>query len=89
MKKGKTWLRLRGRRIITFPDPSTPGELKRLNDVLAFHDLNIAAQHLETDSEIGYVVVDVTGKVSNADAILAEIRDLEGTIRVRMLRQTA
>ncbi len=66
-----------------------PGELKQLNDVLAFHDLNIVAQHLETDSEIGYVVVDVTGKVPNADAILAEIRDLEGTIRVRMLHQTA
>ncbi len=66
-----------------------PGELKRLNDVLAFRDLNIAAQHLETDSEIGYVVVDVAGKVSNADAILAEIRDLEGTIRVRILHQPA
>ncbi len=66
-----------------------PGELKRLNDVLAYHDLNIAAQHLETDSEIGYVVVDVTGKFSNVDAILAEIRDLEGSIRVRMLHQPA
>jgi D-3-phosphoglycerate dehydrogenase len=38
-----------------------PGELKRLNDVLAYH--------------------------ANADAILAEIRDLEGSIRVRMLHQ--
>ncbi len=65
-----------------------PGELKQLNDILAFHDLQITAQHLETDSEIGYVVVDVTGNVSNPDAILAAIRDLEGTIRVRMLRQT-
>ena len=66
-----------------------PGELKQLNDILAFHDLQITAQHLETDSEIGYVVVDVTGEVSDPDAILAAIRDLEGTIRVRILHQSS
>lgn len=64
-----------------------PGELKRFNDVLAFHELHIAAQHLQTDGNIGYVVVDATGKIPNADDIMAEIRDLEGTIRVRMLHQ--
>ncbi len=66
-----------------------PGEMKRLNDVFALHEVNIVAQHMQADSEIGYVVVDAIGKIPNTDDIMAEIRDLEGTIRVRMLHQPA
>lgn len=62
-----------------------PGMLRRLNDVFANRGLNIAAQNYQTDGEIGYVVMeaDPVGEVSVE--ILREIRQLEGTIRARLL----
>ena len=63
-----------------------PGELKRLNDVFASRCINIVAQHYQTDGEIGYVVLDAGGEVADADAVLAEIRGLEGTIRARIVQ---
>ncbi|MCO5090096.1 phosphoglycerate dehydrogenase [Bosea sp. (in: a-proteobacteria)] len=67
---------------------NVPGMLRRLNDVFASRQVNIAAQNYQTDGEVGYVVVDADG-VSGADAraILREIRALEGTIRARLLYQ--
>lgn len=62
-----------------------PGMLRRLNDVFANRGLNIAAQNYQTDGEIGYVVMeaDPVGEVSVE--ILREIRQLDGTIRARLL----
>ncbi|MGE0054602.1 MAG: phosphoglycerate dehydrogenase [Hyphomicrobium sp.] len=62
-----------------------PGEMRRLNDVFARHNVNIATQFLQTDPKIGYVVIDADGMVPGADAVLEEIRDLPGTIRARIL----
>ncbi|MGO9171585.1 MAG: phosphoglycerate dehydrogenase [Rhodomicrobium sp.] len=62
-----------------------PGELGRLNDVFSKHRVNIAAQYLQTDGEIGYVVLDADGSVEDATAVLADIRALPGTIRARIL----
>ena len=62
-----------------------PGELGRLNEVFARHSVNIAAQYLQTDGEIGYVVLDADGSVDNATAVLGDIRALPGTIRARLL----
>lgn len=62
-----------------------PGELRRLNEVFARHNINIATQFLQTDPRIGYVVVDADGVVAHAEAVLDEIRDLPGTIRARVL----
>ncbi len=64
-----------------------PGELGRLNDLFARHRLNIAAQHYQTDGEIGYVVLDAEGEVEGAFEILTEIRALPGTIRARLLNR--
>jgi D-3-phosphoglycerate dehydrogenase len=66
-----------------------PGELKRLNDVFAHREINIAAQHYQTDGEIGYAVLDADGNIGDADIILSEIRALEGTIRARVLNKFA
>ena len=66
-----------------------PGELQRLNEVFARNNVNIAAQTYQTDGEIGYVVLEAEGAVPDADAILAEIRDLSGTIRARLLNRVA
>lgn len=64
---------------------NVPGELRRLNEVFARHNVNIATQFLQTDSKIGYVVLDADGTVENAADVLEDIRDLPGTIRARIL----
>ena len=64
-----------------------PGELGRLNDVFAKRAINIVAQHYQTDGEIGYVVLDAEGQVSDGVEILTEIRALPGTIRARLLNR--
>ncbi len=62
-----------------------PGELGRLNEVFARHRINIAAQHYQTDGDLGYVVLDADGAVPDAEDVVREIRALPGTIRARML----
>ena len=62
-----------------------PGMLGKLNDVLARHHVNIAAQYYETRGEIGYVVLDADASPADSQNVLAEIRALEGTIRARLL----
>ena len=65
-----------------------PGELRRLNEVFARHNVNIATQFLQTDAKIGYVVLDADGAVQDAEKVLEDIRDLPGTIRARILNPT-
>ena len=62
-----------------------PGMLGRLNDVLARHAVNIAAQYYETRNDIGYVVLDADASAADSQKVLADIRALEGTIRARLL----
>jgi D-3-phosphoglycerate dehydrogenase len=65
-----------------------PGMLGRLNDVLARHSINIAAQYYETRNDIGYVVLDADASAADSQRVLTEIRALEGTIRARLLYET-
>lgn len=59
------------------------GVLSEINTLLSDNGINILAQYLKTNEEIGYVVLDVNKKLSsNAYAILKEIK---GTIKVRLL----
>ncbi|MCR9254569.1 MAG: phosphoglycerate dehydrogenase [Alphaproteobacteria bacterium] len=64
-----------------------PGELARLINVFSDKSINIVAQHCQTNSEIGYVVLDAQGPVEDAFDILTEIRTLPGTIRARLLNR--
>jgi D-3-phosphoglycerate dehydrogenase len=64
---------------------NVPGMLGRLNEVLARHAVNIAAQYYETDNDVGYVVLDADTTAADSQLILADIRALEGTIRARLL----
>jgi D-3-phosphoglycerate dehydrogenase / 2-oxoglutarate reductase len=66
---------------------NVPGMLGRLNEAFARRGLNIAAQYLQTDGEIGYVVLEADGGGPEREALLDEIRSLEGTIRARLLYQ--
>ncbi|MFG1465053.1 phosphoglycerate dehydrogenase [Xanthobacter sp. DSM 24535] len=62
-----------------------PGMLGRLNEVLARHAVNIAAQYYETHADVGYVVLDADASAADTDGVLEDIRALEGTIRARLL----
>jgi D-3-phosphoglycerate dehydrogenase len=60
-----------------------PGVLKEVNYVFTSKGINIAAEYLQTDPEVGYVIIDTESKLDNY--ILEELRSIEGTIRVRIL----
>ncbi len=48
--------------------------------------VNIAGQYLQTEGELGYVVVE-TQSDAGCDECLAELRGLDGTIRARLIRR--
>jgi D-3-phosphoglycerate dehydrogenase / 2-oxoglutarate reductase len=64
---------------------NAPGMLRRLNEVFLQRDINIFAQYLETDKEVGYVVLDADLGGQASAEILDEIRALDGTIRARLI----
>jgi len=62
---------------------NVPGVLSEINGQLSKHNINILAQYLKTNDEIGYVVLDVDKKLSSqAFQLLKEVRQ---TIKVRLL----
>lgn len=62
---------------------NVPGVLSSINNSLSGKNINIVAQYLKTNEDIGYVVLDVDKKISaNAFQLLKDVKD---TIKVRML----
>jgi D-3-phosphoglycerate dehydrogenase len=66
-----------------------PGMLGRINDIFASRGLNIAAEFLQTDGDIGYVVVEADSSAIASKDILENLRRLDGTIRARLLYERA
>lgn len=62
---------------------NVPGVLSAINRVFSDNGLNISAQYLQTNSEVGYVVIDTDA--SHSQLALQGIREVEGTIRTRVL----
>lgn len=62
---------------------NVPGVLSAINTALSQHHINILAQYLKTNDEVGYVVLDVDKKLS-AQA-LQLLKELKDTIKVRLL----
>ncbi len=60
-----------------------PGLLKDINYVFTNKGINIAAQYLQTEPEIGYVIIDTES--NDCDHILQELKAIPHTIRARML----
>ncbi len=60
-----------------------PGILNKINQVFVDANVNIAGQYLQTDPEIGYVVIDVQSE-DTAD-FLARLKEIDGTIKARVL----
>ena len=60
-----------------------PGVMARIDETLSRAGINITAQVLRTNEEIGYVVTDVD--VRAEPEVLTELRAIEGTVRCRVL----
>jgi D-3-phosphoglycerate dehydrogenase / 2-oxoglutarate reductase len=61
-----------------------PGVLNKISKVFTERNLNIASQFLQTDSYIGYVIIDVDSREYTKD-IMTELKSIPETIRTRML----
>ncbi len=60
-----------------------PGVLAKVNDRFSAAGINIDAQYLRTNEEVGYVVIDVDTEASHV--ALEELCSIPGTIRCRIL----
>jgi D-3-phosphoglycerate dehydrogenase len=57
--------------------------LAQINDRFSRSRVNIAAQYLQTDADIGYVVIDIDGDASQV--AFESLCDIPETIRCRIL----
>lgn len=62
---------------------NAPGVLTQINQAFAQQGVNIAAQYLQTNENIGYVVIDV--ETDHAETAFNELKAIEGTIKTRIL----
>ena len=62
---------------------NTPGIMGAINRVFSDNNVNVAAQFLQTNEAMGYVVIDIDAEYS--DMALSRLASIEGTIRCRVL----
>jgi len=60
-----------------------PGVLGEINSRLSSHGINIVGQYLNTNPEIGYVILDVDSKISKQAFEL--LKDVPGTLKTRLV----
>jgi len=62
---------------------NVPGILARINAIYAANNINIQSQYLKTTEDVGYVITDISTDYNTA--ILQEIKNIEHTIKFRIL----
>jgi D-3-phosphoglycerate dehydrogenase / 2-oxoglutarate reductase len=62
---------------------NVPGVLMAINQVFSQYNINIVGQYLQTKDTVGYVVLDIN--TSYSDEALEQLRNVPGTVRVRVL----
>jgi D-3-phosphoglycerate dehydrogenase / 2-oxoglutarate reductase len=62
---------------------NVPGVLSEINTQLSKHKINILAQYLKTNEDIGYVVLDIDKNISNR--ALQLLKEVKATIKVRLV----
>jgi D-3-phosphoglycerate dehydrogenase len=73
----------RGKHRILHVHRNMPGVLSAINQVFADKQINIAAQYLQTDEQIGYVVIDLDA--ASSELAQQKLAQVPGTIRCRVL----
>ncbi|GBR54600.1 D-3-phosphoglycerate dehydrogenase [Neokomagataea thailandica NBRC 106555] len=65
-----------------------PGIMRQINELFAAENTNVTAQYLQTDGELGYVVVEAESASHEQDhRLLDGLRALDGTLRARLIYQ--
>jgi D-3-phosphoglycerate dehydrogenase len=64
---------------------NVPGMLSRINELFSAGNINIDAQFLQTDAEVGYVVIDVAADEAQALDLKERMAAIPGTLRSRVL----
>jgi D-3-phosphoglycerate dehydrogenase len=72
------------RRRILHIHRNEPGVMEQINHVFSSRGVNVAAQYLETQADVGYVVMDI--ELDDAGPLMQELQAIPATIRVRLLR---
>ena len=72
-----------GKHRILHVHQNVPGVLSAINRVFSDNHINIAAQHLQTNESIGYVVIDLDA--ASSEQALQGLAEIPGTIRCRVL----
>ena len=62
---------------------NVPGVLSEINRIFSDNHINIAAQYLQTNEAVGYVVIDIDA--ASSDLALDKLAQVTGTIRSRVL----
>ncbi|MFK7830013.1 MAG: phosphoglycerate dehydrogenase [Congregibacter sp.] len=62
---------------------NVPGMMGAINSIFSQNSVNIAAQYLQTNEQVGYVVIDIDAEQS--EVALEKLSSLDGTLRCRVL----
>jgi len=62
---------------------NVPGVMSAINRIFSDNQINIAAQYLQTNEKVGYVVLDIYSPYS--PDVLRQLKEIPGTIRCRVL----
>lgn len=62
---------------------NVPGVLGEINHYFSSRGINISAEYLQTDSDIGYVIIETESELG--PSVIKDLRNIPNTIRVRIL----
>lgn len=62
---------------------NVPGVLREINHFFTSRNINISAEYLQTDPEIGYVIIETESELDSS--VLKELKKIPHTIRARMV----
>ncbi|HEX2920519.1 MAG TPA: phosphoglycerate dehydrogenase [Bacteroidales bacterium] len=62
---------------------NVPGVLREINNVFSSQGINISAEYLQTDNEVGYVIIETESELDVS--VLMDLRNIPHTIRTRII----
>jgi D-3-phosphoglycerate dehydrogenase len=62
---------------------NVPGVLREVNEFFSSRNINISAEYLQTDADIGYVIIETESEFD--PSVLKELKDIPHTIRARIV----
>jgi D-3-phosphoglycerate dehydrogenase len=60
-----------------------PGVLGEINHYFSSRGINISAEYLQTDADLGYVILETESELDSS--VIKDLRNIPNTIRVRIL----